>query len=155
MIFKFFSQVLLTALAKSLTALSKLVISDRLDILRFLMDIVMSLMKDASSFLFLMIECLVELTLSSTIGIVMIREVWSSMRHHSRYIKWLFNSFELLQRNMRSMTEFESFILLEYLVETWLVEIDKSKLKIITNRRMVRKRRIPLTIPYVEVTNHN
>ena len=30
---------------------------------------------------------------------------------------------------MRSMTKFESFTLLEYLVETWLVGIDKSKLK--------------------------
>ena len=38
MIFKFFSQVLLTVFTKSLTALSKLVISDRLDILRFLMN---------------------------------------------------------------------------------------------------------------------
>lgn len=75
MIFKFFSQALLTMLAKSLTALSKLAISDRLDILRFLMDVVMFLMKNASSLLSLMIECLVELTLSSTIGIVMIREV--------------------------------------------------------------------------------
>ena len=75
MIFKFFSQALLTMLAKSLTTLSKLVISDRLDILRFLIDMVTFLMKDTSSSLSLMIECLVELTLSSTIGIVMVRGV--------------------------------------------------------------------------------
>ena len=73
MIFKFFSQALLTMLAKLLTTLSKLVISDRLDILRFLIDMVTFLIKDASSSLSLMIECLVELTLSSTIGIVMVR----------------------------------------------------------------------------------
>jgi len=82
------------------------------------MDKVMSLMKAASLSLSLMIEHLVELTLSSTIEIVMVRGTWSDVRCHSGCIEWLFNSLEPLQRNIRSMTEFESLILSEYLVGT-------------------------------------
>ena len=128
MILDKFSQILLTLLVKSLMILSKLAMSDKLDTLRFLMDKVMSLMKAASSSLSLMIEHLVELTLSLTIEIVMVRGTWSDVRCYSVCIEWLFNSLEPLRRNIRSMTEFESLILSEYLVETWLVEFDKSKL---------------------------
>jgi len=42
---------------------------------------------------------------------------------------WLSSSDEPHRRNMRSMTEFESFTLSEYLVGTWLMGIDKFKLK--------------------------
>ena len=59
----------------------------------------------------------------------MVRRVWSDVRYQFGYIEWLSNSFEPLQRNMRLMTKFESVVLLEYLVGTWLVGIDKSKLK--------------------------
>ena len=128
MILDKFSQILLTLLVKSLMILFKLAMSDRLDTLRFLMDKVMSLIKATSSSLSLMIEHLVKLTLSSTIEIVMVRETWSDVRCYSECIEWLFNSLEPLQRNIRSMTEFELLILSEYLVGTWLVEFDKSKL---------------------------
>jgi len=60
------------------------------------MDKVMSLIKAVSLSLSLMIECLVELTLSSTMGMVMVREAWYDVRYHSGYIEWLFNSLELL-----------------------------------------------------------
>jgi len=70
--FEFFSQALSTVLANSLTALSRLNISDRLDILRFLIDVMTSLIKDTSSLLSLMIECLIEMMLSSTMRIVMV-----------------------------------------------------------------------------------
>ena len=136
MILEFFSQVLLTILANSLTMLSKLVMSDRLDMWRFLMDMVTSLMKATFSSLSLIIECLVELMSSSTMGMGMVRRVLSDIRHQLGCIKWLFNSLEPLRKNMRSITEFESLTLFEYLVRTWLVELDKSKLnKSVTMRR--------------------
>jgi len=43
-------------------------------------------------------------------------------------MEWLFNLFNPFQRNIRSMTEFESLTLSEYLVGTWLAGIDKSRL---------------------------
>jgi len=75
-----------------------------------------------------MIEHLVGLTLSSTMLIVMVRGAWSNIRCQSECIKWLFNLLEPLWRNMRSMTEFESLTLSKYLVGTWLVGLDKSRL---------------------------
>jgi len=100
------------------------------------MDMVMSLMKATSSSLSLIIECLVELMSSSTMGMGMVRGVLSDIRHQLGCIEWLFNLLEPLWRNMRSMTEFESLILFEYLVRTWLVGLDKSKLnESVTMRR--------------------
>ena len=55
--------------------------------------------------------------------------MWSEVRHQLGWIEWLSSSNELYQRNIRLMTEFESFALLEYLVGTWLMEINKFKLK--------------------------
>ena len=116
--------------------LSKLVISDKLDVLRFLMDVVTSLMKATSSLLSLMIEYLVELMLFLTMGMVIVRGVWSDVRCQLGYIKWLFNLLDPLQKNIRSMTKFESLTLSEYLVRTWLVGLDKSRLnKLATIRR--------------------
>jgi len=60
--------------------------------------------------------------------IVMVRGMWSNVRYQSGCIKWLFNLLDLLQRNIRLMTKFESLTLSEYLVRTWLVELDKSEL---------------------------
>jgi len=60
--------------------------SDRLDVWRFLMDMVTSLMKAISSLLSLIIEYLVELT-PSTMGMVMVRGAWSDIRHQSGCIK--------------------------------------------------------------------
>jgi len=47
-------------LANSLTALSRLDTSERLDVLKFLMDVMMSLIKDDFSLLSLIIEHLIE-----------------------------------------------------------------------------------------------
>ena len=103
--------------------------SDKFVISRFLIDMVMSLMNCSSSLLFLIIDLFLELTFFSTIGIVIVRGTWSEVRHHLRWIKWLSSSVELHWRNIRSMTEFESFALSEYLVGIWLMGIDKFKLK--------------------------
>ena len=51
------------------------------------------------------------------------------MRHQSEWIEWLSSSDELHQRNMRSTTEFELFVLSEYLVGIWLIGTDRFKLK--------------------------
>jgi len=83
-----------------------------------------------------MIEYLVELMLFLTMGMVIVRGVWSDVRCQLGYIKWLFNLLDPLQKNIRSMTEFESLTLSEYLVRTWLVGLDKSRLnKLATIRR--------------------
>lgn len=113
-----FSQAYSTLLARVLTMFSKLLMLDRLKVSRLLMEVVASLMKAVSSSLFLTIECLDEVTLSSTIGIVMIKGVWSDVRYQSGCIEWLFNSIDPLRRNIRLMTEFESLGLSEYLVRT-------------------------------------
>jgi len=73
--FEFFSQALSTTLANLLTALFRLDISNRLDILKFLTDVMMSLIKDTSSLLSLMIEHLIEVMLSSIMGIEMVKGV--------------------------------------------------------------------------------
>ena len=58
---------------------SNLLVLDRSEILRFLIEMVVFLMKAASSLLFLIIEYLDEITLSSIIGIVIVRGVWSDV----------------------------------------------------------------------------
>ena len=100
----------------------------KIDMSRPLIEMMTSLMKATSSLLFLIIECLEELTFSSIIGIVMVKGAWLDVRHQSGWIEWLFNSNDTLHQNMRSMTKFESLELSEYLVRTWLVGIDKSRL---------------------------
>jgi len=84
MILEFFSQALLTTLANLLMTLSKLAIFSKLDILRFLTEVVTSLMKNTSFLLSLMIEHLVVLVLSSMMGILMVRGAWSNVNHQSR-----------------------------------------------------------------------
>ena len=79
--------MLLTLLVNSLMMLSKLVMSDKLDMLRFLMDMKTSLMKAAFSWLSLIIEHLVELMLSSMIGMVIVRGTWYNVRHQLGYIE--------------------------------------------------------------------
>ena len=96
MILEDFSQVLLTLLTNLLMILSKLVMLDRLDMLKFLMDMVTSLMKTIFSSLSLMIEYLVEFMLSSTMVMIMVREAWFDIRCQLECIEWLFNSLELL-----------------------------------------------------------
>ena len=74
-IFECFSQAFSISCAKLLIILSKLVESDMLDVLRLLKTEETSLIKEDSSSLPLLIEYLVELTYSLTIGIVTVREV--------------------------------------------------------------------------------
>ena len=71
---------------------SKLLMSDRLEVSRLLMEKIAFLINAASSLLFLTMDYLDEVTHSLTIGIVMVRRAWLDVRHQFRYIEWLFNS---------------------------------------------------------------
>ena len=77
MVFVFFSQVISTALVKALTVHSKLVISNINEVLMFLNDDVRPLINVASSSLSLAIDHLLVLICSSTMGMVIVRGVWS------------------------------------------------------------------------------
>ena len=151
-IFEFLVHALSTMLAKSLTTLSNLGISEMLDMFNFVNDAITSLMNNSSSSLFFVIVLLQRLIFSLEIGIVIDKGTWSEVRHHSRWIKWLFNLEESHQRNIQSMTKFESLLLLEYLVRTWLIGHERFKLK---ESAMIMKWRIPDTVANIEISSHN
>ena len=125
----FFLHVCLIDTARVLTTFSSLSLSVKLEVLRFLRAAVTSLMNNSSSSLFFTIENLDVIMFSSVIGMVIVSGAWSEESHQSGWIKWLLSSEEPLCRNMRSMTELDSLSVFEYLVGTWLVGTDKSKLK--------------------------
>ena len=91
-VLEFFSQVCSTLLARVLMMFSKLLMSDRLEVSRLLMEKIAFLINAASSLLFLTMDYLDEVTHSLTIEIVMVRRAWLDVRHQFRYIEWLFNS---------------------------------------------------------------
>ena len=76
MTFEFFLQVTLTMEANLSVALLILAMSNMLEVLIFLMELVRSLMNIDSFSLSLMIKCLLEMMYSSVIGIMMVREAW-------------------------------------------------------------------------------
>ena len=63
---------------------------------------------------------------------------WSKRNLRSGKIEWELNSSEELLRNIRLMTEFTSFGLSIYLIETWITEEKSSRLKdsVISKRRI-------------------
>ena len=128
MVFAFFFQAISIALVNLLTVWSRLTMSDITEVLILLNKDVRSLINDISSLLSLTIDCWLVLIYSSTMGIVIARDTWLEESLQLEWIKWLSSSFEPLWRNMRSMTKFESCSLSEYLVGTWLVGIESSKL---------------------------
>ena len=121
MIFEFLSHVLLMALAIELITFS----SDSTLVKLFesidLIALIKLLMKDFSSLLSLIIKHFLFWTYSSIIGIVMVSGVWSKNKYQSGWMEWLSSSSDLYFKNIKSMTEFESWLLSEYLVRMWLV----------------------------------
>ena len=115
--------------ARVLTTSLSLLISDKLETSRFLIIDEISLINNASSSLIFAIENLDELMSSSAIGIETVRGAWSEESCQSGWIEWLLSSDKPLHRNIKLITEFDSPTVSEYLVGTWLVRIDKSKLK--------------------------
>jgi len=80
---EFFLYALLVFEASILTTSSSLSMSDKLETLRFLMKNEISLMNNASSSLFFMIENLDKLMFSSAIGMKIVRRAWSEISHQS------------------------------------------------------------------------
>jgi len=66
--------------------------------------------------------------ISSIMGITMESGAWSEERQLSGEMRWLSSSGELFHRNIRSMTEFASPAMSEYLVGQGLVVVDNIKL---------------------------
>ena len=80
---------------------------------------------------------------SSVIGIDTVKGAWSNKKCKLGWIKWLLSSIDLLQRNIRSITEFDSPSVSEYLVGIGLVGSGSSKLKesaIIIRSSLIDKR---------------
>ena len=127
--FEFFVQILSKELANLLTMLSRWAILLISDMLILLSDSVSSLMKVCFLLLSLTIEHFLVWTCFSTIGIMTVRGTWSEVSLQSEWIKWLSILLEPNHRNIRLMTELVSWILSEYLVRTWLVGTERSRLK--------------------------
>ena len=114
--------------ASELTTCSKDSWFDRIKVLRNLKITTTSLMNASSSLLFFGKESLEDWMNSSAMGIVTVKGMWSKVRCHSGWIKWLLGSLNPLYRNIRSMIEFDSPTVSEYLVGIGLVGSNKSKL---------------------------
>jgi len=124
--FEYFVQVWSTILANSNIAFSKLDTFNKFNLVK---DAITSLMNISSSSLFLVIVLLQASKCSSLIGMVIVKGAWSKVRCQSGRIWWVFSSVESLWRNIKLMTEFESFTLSKYLVGIWSVENERLRLK--------------------------
>ena len=111
-----------------LTVYSKLFLSIMLDMSRFLKINMTSSTKAISYLLFCGIDSLEVLTISSAMGMVIVRGAWSEERQLSGWIKCRSSSLDPYRRNIRSITKFTSSTVSKYLVEQGLVGVDKAKL---------------------------
>jgi len=112
------------------TTFSRAMVLDRLKVLMDEIFLIKSLMNGFSSSLPLVINCLQFLECSS-IGIVIVRGVWSNNSFHSGWMVWLSNLTDLYLKNTKSITKFELWSLSKYLVRTELVGYDSlSKNKV-------------------------
>ena len=118
MIFEFSSHILSIEWARVKTMFSRDLTSDRLLVLIEMIVLMSLLMKVFSSSLSLIIIHFLVWICSLTIGMVIVRKVWSEMRHHSSWIEWLLSFSKLNYRNIKLRTKFESWLLSEYLVRT-------------------------------------
>ena len=136
-----------------------LLLSDRSEMLMFLITYEISLIKFSSSLLFFTMENFDVTIFSSAIGMDTVIGVWLEESYHSGWMEWLLSLLDPLHRNIKSMIEFASPTVSEYLVETWLVRVDKSKLNksaiIIRSSLMMRKWRVPDTVSNIKVASHN
>ena len=125
-LFAFFVQARSMIDLSRLTAHSISSVSTMLDVFKCLKFEIMSWMKAVSCSLFGAKVSFNVCIIFSVIGILMIRGVWSE--DNGRMVWW--SSLEdLLQRNMRSMTEFDSPAMSEYLVRPGLVGEERARSK--------------------------
>jgi len=127
MSFECLNQMSSDLLANIWTVRLKVNLLVRFSVSSLLMLLMSSAMDLSFSSLILMIVYLLVRTCSLLIEILTVSGAWFYEYLYSEWIIWLlsFNKFGL--RNIRLMTEFDSFILSEYLVKTWLVDLDKHK----------------------------
>ena len=102
-------------------------ISEILLVLISLMALINSATKIFSFSLSLIILYFLVWICSLKIGIVTISRAWSETRYYLEWMEWLSSSSDPNLRNIRSRTEFESWLLLEYLVGMQLVGLKRAK----------------------------
>jgi len=127
--FECLNQILSVLCINSCTTCSILSLLEICSIFRLLMELMSSASKFLFSSLFLIIVCFLVWICFSKITILTVSGVWLDFSLYLGWIIWLSNSTEVSWRNMRSMTKFESFWLSEYIVETWLVDLEIHKFK--------------------------
>jgi len=128
-IFKFSSYILSIKQTRVRTTFSRDSTSNKSLVSIDLIVLIRLLMKTFSSSLFLTIIHFLVWICSLTIKIVIVSRAWSKMKCYSSWIEWLFSSSDPNCRNIKSRIKFKSWLLSEYLVETWLMGLDRPKLK--------------------------
>ena len=91
-----------------------------------------SLMKLFSFSLVLIIVCHLPWMNFSLIMISTVREVWLKRLYKLGRIIYISNSSELTQRNIKSITKLDLLELSVYLVGTWLIDVNQSRLLVIS-----------------------
>ena len=122
------------------TMFSRWILSEILDVLRFLKIEVTSSTKAISCSEFCWIDSFKVLTTSSMMGTEIDKGVWSDKRCQSGWIECWLISYDLYWRNMRLMTELDMSSVSEYLVGQGLVEDKRNKLK----ESVIIKRSLPI-----------
>jgi len=114
---------------KSCTTLSSDLLLEISVILRLPTLFLSLLMKLFSSLLFLIMVHYLSWMNSLLMIISTVREAWLEEPHKLDRIIYVSNSSELTQRNIKSITKLYSLELSAYLVGTWLIGVNKSRLK--------------------------
>jgi len=89
-------------------------------------------MKLFSFSLVLIIVCHLPWMNFSLIMISTVREVWLKRLYKLGRIIYISNSSELTQRNIKSITKLDLLELSVYLVGTWLIDVNQSRLLVIS-----------------------
>ena len=126
--FTFLFYAFLILEVRELVAFSSLLLFDRSEISMFLITYETSLIKFSFSLLFFTMKNFDVIMFSSIIRINTMIGAWLEKSHYSGWIEWLLSLLDLLHRNIKSITEYASLTVSKYLVGTWLIRIDKSKL---------------------------
>ena len=128
-IFKFSSYILSIKQTRVRTIFSRDSTSNKSLVSIDLIVLMRLLIKTFSSSLFLTIIHFLVWICSLTIKIVIVSRAWSKMKCYSSWIEWLFSSSDPNCRNIKLRIKFKSWLLSEYLVGTWLMGLDRPKLK--------------------------
>jgi len=123
-IFKCLNQICLVLSVNSCTIPSRTSLLEICSLSGLLIEFLSSARKFDSSTLFLTIICFLVWIYSSIIAISTVSGAWFNDNLYSGHITWLSNSDEVSHKNIRTMTKLELLELSEYLVGTWLVDLE-------------------------------